>query len=688
MEGCVNAMTPDPNPADRAEELRKFLRDCEYKYYVLDAPDVPDHVYDEAMRELETLEKQHPELSAPDSPTKRVGGRPLSEFVQVHHDTPLLSLDDYFSLEELRRFDHAVRETVPNPHYETELKIDGLTVCIIYEDGVLVNASTRGDGYVGEDVTANVRTIRAIPLRLAVDLPRLEIRGEVYMPKAAFAKLNADREEEGEKIFANPRNAAAGSLRQLDPNVTAKRSLSAFFYEIQDSGDLKFSRQSEKVAFLKKAGLPVNPENAVCESVEESWKTIQKFGEMRHGLAYDIDGVVLKLEEVPGQLELGFTSRCPRWAAAYKFPPEEKETRLLSVELNVGRTGTIAPTAVLDPVTIAGSLISRATLHNFDYIAEKDLRVGDSVIVHKAGDVIPEILKSLPEKRTGSETPILPPQTCPACGGKTVRPPDEAAWRCENIDCPSRIRESLRFFASREAMDIDGMGPAVIDLLVKSRLVSAISDIYRLNTLQLTRLERMGEKSAGNLIAAIQESKKRPLARLITAMGIRHVGAHTAAMLCEHLPTMDSFLHAAQEELLKIGDIGPVMAASIVNFFASERNLALIERLRELGVNMEQPKPESAGSEFAGLTFVLTGTLPTLSRQEAGEIILKHGGKVSSSVSKNTSYVLAGADPGSKLARAEELGVSVLSEAQLFEMTGGKPPEKEKDSAPVQGSLL
>ncbi len=656
----------------KIDQLKQLIRTWDYEYYVLDSPTVEDAEYDAKMRELKALESEHPDLVTADSPTRRVSGTPLREFQTVRHRVPLLSLDNTFSLEELRDFDRRIRAADPHPHYETELKIDGLSIALIYENGELINAATRGDGSVGEDVTANVRTIRSIPLRLKEPLPRLEVRGEIYMPKSSFLHLNSEREENGEKVFANPRNAAAGSLRQLDSSVTAKRDLAAFFYEILYVEGIEIPTQKEKVAFLKRVGLPVNPHNVFCEDIDAVWQARDRFLAMRHDLPYDIDGVVVKLDNVSAQRELGSTARSPRWAIAYKFPPEEKETKFLRMELNVGRTGIVAPTAVLEPVLLAGTIVSRASLHNFDYIREKDLRIGDTVLLHKAGDVIPEILRPVTEKRDGSEQPIPEPDHCPSCGGPVVREGDEVAWRCENIDCPSRLKESLRFFASREAMDIDGLGPAVIELLLNHHLIQSIADLYRLKILQVAALDRMGEKSARNLLNAIEESRHRNLSRLITAMGIRHVGSRTAAVLCRTFPTIDAFLSATAEDFQKVDEIGPVMAESIVHFFALPRNRELIGHLRELGLNMEEKLPEGMDNSLAGQTFVLTGTLSTMTRQEAGERIQNKGGKVTGSVSKKTNYVVAGEDAGSKLAKAKELGIRVLNEQEFLSLLNGE----------------
>ena len=659
-----------PEVESRIFELREIIREADRKYYVLDAPDLTDAQYDRLMTELKQLESENPQLITPDSPTQRVSGTPLQEFPPVKHTTRLLSLDNVFDLEGLRGFDKKIRDVFPVPLYETELKIDGLTVEVVYEDGIMVQASTRGDGITGEDVTGNVRTIRSIPLRIPATISRLEIRGEIYMPKASFLRLNTECEEQGRNTFANPRNAAAGSLRQLNPAVTASRDLSAFFYEIQFADGKEFASQEEKIAFLKEMGLPVNPMNALCSGIEEVWAKQQEFLAVRHDLPYDIDGVVIKLNDVASQRTLGETSRCPRWAIAYKFPAEEAETTLTDITLNVGRTGVIAPTAILEPVQLAGSVISRATLHNFDYISMKDLLIGDRVVICKAGDVIPEILRSLPEKRNGTERKISIPERCPACGGAAVRSNGEAAYRCINPDCPARLRESLRFFATREAMDIEGMGPAVIDLLLEEKLLTGIADIYTLNMFQLVVLDRMGAKSAQNLLNAIAESKKRDLPRLITALGIRNVGTRTALEICKHYTTMDSLMGATVEVLQKIGDVGPIVAESIAAFFANEKNRELIARLKEYGVNMELYQQEELPQLLAGKTFVFTGTLSSMTRQDAGEIVRQLGGKVSSSIGPSVNYLVEGASAGSKHDKAVSLGIAILTEQEFLAMAG------------------
>lgn len=677
-----------PEAETRIAELRTLIREADRKYYVLDAPELTDAQYDKFMAELKQLEAENPHLITPDSPTQRVSGAPLQEFPSVRHTTKLLSLDNVFDLEGLRNFDKKIREAVPEPEYETELKIDGLTVEVVYEDGVMVQASTRGDGAIGEDVTGNVRTIRSVPLRIPATVSRLEVRGEIYMPKASFLRLNNECEEQGRNTFANPRNAAAGSLRQLNPAVTAARDLSAFFYEIQFADGKEFSSQKEKVLFLQEMGLPVNPMNALCNNIDDVWKKQEEFLSVRHELPYDIDGVVVKLNDVSAQKTLGETSRCPRWAIAYKFPAEEAETILKDVTLNVGRTGVIAPTAVLEPVQLAGSVISRATLHNFDYIAMKDLQIGDHVVICKAGDVIPEILRSLPVKRNGSEKQIPVPSHCPTCGGAAIRSNGEAAYRCINPDCPARLRESLRFFTTREAMDIEGMGPAVIDLLLEEKLIAGIADIYTLNMFQLVVLDRMGAKSAQNLLNAIAESKKRDLPRLITALGIRNVGSRTALEICKHYSSMDSLMAATVEDLQKIGDVGPVVAESIAAFFADAGNRALIARLKEYGVNMELQKQEDLPQLLAGKNFVFTGTLSSMTRQDAGEIVRQMGGKVSSSIGPSVDYLVEGASAGSKHEKALSLGIAILTEQEFLAMAGKEVSVTQKNNEPEQLSLF
>lgn len=650
----------------RINELREEIRNHDYQYYVLDQPLISDSEYDRLMCELISLEKDHPEFIAADSPTQRVSGQPLASFKTIRHRAPLLSLDNAFSRNDLHDFNRRVNKAAGPVSYMAELKIDGVSIALVYEQGVLINAATRGDGMVGEDVTSNIRTIKNIPLKLRNNIPRLEVRGEIYLPKNEFVRLNQEKEEKEEKLFANPRNAAAGSLRQLDPSVTARRALAGFIYDIIYMEGVSLANQRDALEFLHQQGLPVNPEARLCLTTDDIFAYCQEFEEKRHDLPYEIDGVVVKMNDFEARTSLGQTAKSPRWAIAYKFLAEEKETRLLSVELNVGRTGIIAPTAVLEPVFLAGTTVSRASLHNFDLVRDKDIRVGDVLLVHKAGDIIPEIIKPLIEKRIGTEEAILPPEDCPTCGGNAVRGESEVAYRCENINCPARLKESLVFFASRDAMDIDGMGAAVVEQLVTRGLVQNIADLFELSADQVSSLDRMGPKSSLNLIQAIEISKQRPLYRLITALGIRHIGLKSARILTGYLKNIDDFLKVSENELISIPEIGAIMADSIVNFFAEPRNRETIDRLQEAGVNMVENEIEPGQRILSGKTFVLTGTMQSLTRPEAAEKIEALGGKVTSSVSKKTDYVVVGEDPGSKYDKALVLGINILNEDEFL----------------------
>ncbi|MGE5389860.1 MAG: NAD-dependent DNA ligase LigA [Deltaproteobacteria bacterium] len=656
--------------AVRLNSLREEIRKHEYQYYVLDEPLISDAEYDALNRELIALEKEHPELVTTDSPTQRVGGQVAERFQRVAHRRPLLSLDNAFSTGDLREFNRRVGSAVSHPDYMAELKIDGVSIALVYEDGLLQTAATRGDGRVGEDVTANIKTIKTIPLRINRGLPRLEVRGEIYLPKNEFLRINAEKEEKGEKTFANPRNAAAGSLRQLDPSISASRALSTFIYDVTYIEGHEIPNQQEMLLFLVACGFPVNPEARYCSSIEEVDAYCLEYQEKRHQLPYEIDGVVIKLNGLADRQELGYTSKSPRWAIAYKFPPEERETRLVDVEINVGRTGVVAPTAIMEPVFLAGTTVSRASLHNFDLVRERDIRIGDMVLLHKAGDIIPEIIKPMTAYRTGQEVEIRPPAACPACQSLVVRFEGEVAYRCENINCPARLKESLIFFASRDAMDIDGMGPAVIEQLVEHELVRKLDDLYLLTGEELASLDRMGPKSAANLIQAIESSKSRPLHRLVTALGIRFIGGKSARILCDHIHSIDGFFTIKNGELMEIPEIGPRMAESLVAFFAEPRNIDTIERLKKAGVNTITENKGLESQELAGKTFVLTGTLPDLSRDEASEMIIAQGGRVSSSVSKKTDYVIVGAEPGSKYDKAVQLGINILDQDGLLDLLG------------------
>lgn len=671
----------DERAADlaEAEKLRREIRHNEYLYYVLDAPEITDAEYDRMMVRLRELEARYPDSIPADSPTQRVGGRASSQFTEVRHLEPLLSLGNVFSAEELRAFDERVRSGLPagsKVEYVMEPKIDGLACSLIYENGKLVRAATRGDGVVGENVTANVRTIRSIPLTLKVPegeaVPELlDVRGEVYMPRQAFMRLNEQRAERGESEFANPRNAAAGSLRQLDPQVTASRSLSFFAYYLVGEGAQP--KHSESLALLAHYGFKVSENYKVVENIDEAIKYIGDFNELRQGLSYDTDGAVIKVNDVYQQRILGATGKDPRWATAYKYPPEQAETTLEDIDWRVGRTGVLTPTAVLTPVKLSGSVISRATLHNEDFIRAKDIRIGDRVIINKAGEIIPEVLRVVVEKRTGDEKEVEIPNVCPECGWRVERQGEEAAIRCTNPHCPALGREGLIHFVSRDAMNIDGCGPSVINALLDAGLVRDAADLYSLRKEDLLKLERMGEKSADNLLAALTESKKNELDKLLFALGIRHVGAKVARILATEFGSMEKLQQAQPEELAQIRDIGDKIAESAVTWLNVPANIDLVERLAAAGLTMTFTPPASQeDNPFFGKTLVFTGTMPTLGRAEAKTMAQDVGAKVSGSVSKKTDYVIAGAEAGSKLEKAQQLGVTVIDEAEFLRMLKGE----------------
>lgn len=671
----------DERAADlaEAEKLRREIRHNEYLYYVLDAPEITDAEYDRMMVRLRELEARYPDSIPADSPTQRVGGRASSQFTEVRHLEPLLSLGNVFSAEELRAFDERVRSGLPagsKVEYVMEPKIDGLACSLIYENGKLVRAATRGDGVVGENVTANVRTIRSIPLTLKVPegeaVPELlDVRGEVYMPRQAFMRLNEQRAERGESEFANPRNAAAGSLRQLDPQVTASRSLSFFAYYLVGEGAQP--KHSESLALLARYGFKVSENYKVVENIDEAIKYIGDFNELRQGLSYDTDGAVIKVNDVYQQRILGATGKDPRWATAYKYPPEQAETTLEDIDWSVGRTGVLTPTAVLTPVKLSGSVISRATLHNEDFIRAKDIRIGDRVIINKAGEIIPEVLRVVVEKRTGDEKEVEIPSVCPECGWRVERQGEEAAIRCTNPHCPALGREGLIHFVSRDAMNIDGCGPSVINALLDAGLVRDAADLYSLRKDDLLKLERMGEKSADNLLAALAESKKNELDKLLFALGIRHVGAKVARILATEFGSMEKLQQAQPEELAQIRDIGDKIAESAVTWLNVPANIDLVERLAAAGLTMTFTPPASQeDNPFFGKTLVFTGTMPTLGRAEAKTMAQDVGAKVSGSVSKKTDYVIAGAEAGSKLEKAQQLGVTVIDEAEFLRMLKGE----------------
>lgn len=671
----------DERAADLAEvdKLRREIRHNEYLYYVLDAPEITDAEYDRMMVRLRELEARYPDSIPADSPTQRVGGRASSQFTEVRHLEPLLSLGNVFSAEELRAFDERVRSGLPagsKVEYVMEPKIDGLACSLIYENGKLVRAATRGDGVVGENVTANVRTIRSIPLTLKVPdgetVPELlDVRGEVYMPRQAFMRLNEQRAERGESEFANPRNAAAGSLRQLDPQVTARRSLSFFAYYLVGEGAQP--KHSESLALLAHYGFKVSENYKVVENIDEAIKYIGDFNELRQGLSYDTDGAVIKVNDVYQQRILGATGKDPRWATAYKYPPEQAETTLEDIDWRVGRTGVLTPTAVLTPVKLSGSVISRATLHNEDFIRAKDIRIGDRVVINKAGEIIPEVLRVVVEKRTGDEKEVEIPSVCPECGWRVERQGEEAAIRCTNPHCPALGREGLIHFVSRDAMNIDGCGPSVINALLDAGLVRDAADLYSLRKDDLLKLERMGEKSADNLLAALAESKKNELDKLLFALGIRHVGAKVARILATEFGSMEKLQQAQPEELAQIRDIGDKIAESVVTWLNVPANIDLVERLAAAGLTMTFTPPASQeDNPFFGKTLVFTGTMPTLGRADAKTMAQDVGAKVSGSVSKKTDYVIAGAEAGSKLEKAQQLGVTVIDEAEFLRLLKGE----------------
>lgn len=651
----------------RYEELKKQIEYHSDRYYNQDDPEISDFEYDMLMIELKNIEKEHPEFITKDSPTQHVGGKTDSHFAEVLHKVPLQSLQDVFSTADVIAFEERINKTVTSPSYVVETKIDGLSVSLEYEKGIFVRGATRGDGLVGEDVTVNLKTIKNIPNKLTKDVDII-VRGEVFMPKKDFEKLNEEREVLGEKLFANPRNAAAGSLRQLDPKITAERNLDIYIFNVQKSDDIKFTSHYESLNYMKELGFNVNPYVKKCNNIKEVLSAIDEIGNKRGELTFDIDGAVVKVDNLAQREEIGVTTKTPKWAVAYKYPPEKKETKVLDIVVQVGRTGAITPMAILEPVRVAGSVISKTTLHNEDFVKEKDIRIGDKVLIQKAGDVIPEVVEVLKEKRNGTEKEFQMPKICPVCGAEAVREDGEAVTRCTGIECPAMLFRSLIHFVSRDAMDIDGMGPAIIEQLLDKKLVENIADIYSLKYEDLVSLERMGDKSAKNLLNAIEKSKENSLEKLLNSFGIRHIGLKSAKILAKKYNNIEEIMNASYEELCGIKEIGEIMAESIVKFFESKQTKDLIERLKQNGVNMESKMEKSQDERFAGKIFVLTGTLPTLSRNEASEMIEKFGGKTSGSVSKKTSFVLAGEEAGSKLTKAEELGIQIITEAEFLEM--------------------
>ena len=646
------------------KELREKLNENARLYYTLDASTMSDYEYDRLYRRLQELEAAHPEEITPDSPTQRVGDAVLNDFAEVRHPVPLESLEDVFDGDEVKGFLSKVLETLPRTEYSVEPKVDGLSVALEYRDGRFYQGATRGDGRVGEDVTGNLRTVRSIPKNLPEKLPRLIVRGEVYMARSVFDRINEELELEGKPLLANPRNAAAGSLRQKDPKVCAKRQLDIAVFNLQLVEGRSFATHSETLDYLREQGFPVIP-HTVLRDPEEILEQIQKLGDNRMDFPYDIDGAVVKLNDLSDRSILGSTAKCPKWAVAYKYPPEQKESRVADIVVQVGRTGVLTPKAVLEPVRLAGTTVTNATLHNQDYITEKDIRIGDTVVVQKAGEIIPEIVSVVKEKRPEGTKPYHLPDKCPVCGAAVLRDPDGAAVRCTGAECPAQLLRNMIHFASRDAMDIDGVGPAVLQQLIESGLVSNPADLYDLRAEQLEGLDRMGKKSAQNTVDAIARSKENDLWRLIFALGIRQVGAKAAKILATHFGSMDGLRRATAEELTEIDDVGAVTADYITHWMQSDQAADLLARLQKAGVNMECHQ-ELVDRRFAGMTFVLTGALTRFTREEAGEMIELRGGKVSSSVSKKTTYVVAGENAGSKLKKAGELGVSVLSEEEFL----------------------
>jgi len=664
---------------EAVEQLRQQIHYHNYRYHILDDPEITDAEYDQRMRQLQELEQQFPELITPDSPTQRVGAQPVEEFGTILHSVPMLSLDNAFTPQEVREFDERVKRllgTTDAIAYVAELKVDGVAVELVYQDGVLIQGSTRGDGIRGEDVTENLRTVRTIPLRLLArghdSLPhRLEVRGEVYMTLIHFQRLNASRAEEGRPTFANPRNAAAGSLRQLDPRITAGRPLDIFCYGLGQVEGVTFTTHWDMLQRLASWGLKVNPHVERCVGIEAVLAYYERMQQQREDLPYEIDGVVIKVNSLEWQQALGVRSRSPRWAVAWKFEPKQALTRVKSIALQVGRTGALTPVALLEPVRVAGVEVSRASLHNPDEIARKDVREGDWVMVQRAGDVIPEIVEVLKERRTGQEQPFQMPTHCPICGSDVVRLEDEAVPRCVGLACPAQLKETIIHLAAKGAMDIDGLGEKTVDQLVERGLVKDIADLYYVTKADLLTLERLAEKSANNLLAAIERSRRTTLPRLMYALGIRHVGEHVTQVLSQHYPRLDELEKASYEDLRGIREIGPRIAQSLVGFFHDPGNQAVLEKLQRGGVQIVAIAPQAADQSLRGKSFVFTGALQSLTREEARRRVEAHGGRVTSTVSRQTSYVVAGEETGAKLDRARELGVTVLSEAEFQALISG-----------------
>lgn len=658
---------PEENMENRIKELTDRLNYYARRYYVDDAPEISDYEYDMLLRELKALEEQYPQFRRSDSPTQRVGGAVLDQFVPVRHEVPMESLQDAFSEEEIRDFDRRIKDQFPDAKYVVELKIDGLSVEAEYIDGNFVRGATRGDGVVGEDISENLKTVRALPLSIPNAPHRMIVRGEVYMPRRTFAELNATREEKGEALFANPRNAAAGSLRQLDSKIAAQRNLSIFVFNLQLCEGREFGSHFETLEALKEYGFPVSPMHKIFDTMDGAWNEVLSLGQMRADLPFDIDGAVIKTDDLAMRKRIGSTSKFPKWAIAYKYPPEEKETVLREIRVNVGRTGVLTPLAIFDPIQLAGTTVSKATLHNKDLIAEKDIRIGDTVVIRKAGDIIPEVVRSVPEKRPENTEIFRMPEVCPVCGSPLTT--EGPAVRCDNGECPAQLVKNIIHFVSRDAMDIDGMGTSIVEIFVEKGLIRSAADLYKLDREAIAQMERFGEKSAENLLNSVEESRNRGLDRLIYALGIRQVGQKAGKVLAKKFRSLDALAAATEEELCVTEDVGPITARYIREYFDNHKNKEYVERLRAAGLNFTDDS-EEGGTKFAGMTFVLTGTLPTYKRDEAAAMIEAEGGKVSGSVSKKTTYVVAGEEAGSKLTKAQALGIPVLSEADLLEMLG------------------
>lgn len=650
-------------------ELKDKINYHSHRYYVLDNPEITDAEYDKLMRQLLEMEEKDPSLITADSPSQKIGGKILEGFETVEHKVQMQSLQDAFSFDELRSFDERVKSALgKDAVYCVEEKIDGLSVSLEYRDSQFVRGSTRGDGNVGEDVTENLKTIMSIPLKLSVPVSYLEVRGEVFMPKKQFERLNAERELNGEQTFANPRNAAAGSLRQLNSGIAAKRGLDIFVFNIQEIEGAEIKSHLEGLEFLRKAGFKVISNQKEFASMEDAIKEVEAIGEKRQSLSYDIDGAVIKLNSLSDRASLGSTAKTPKWAIAYKYPAEKKETTIRNIFVQLGRTGVLTPNAEFDTVTLAGTFVSRATLHNMDYIREKDIRIGDKAIVYKAGDIIPEVLSVVKDKRDGSEKEFNMPLFCPVCNSPVKRDEGEAAYRCTGADCPAQLERTITHFVSRDAMDIDGMGSSIVSKLLDSGLIKNSADIYYLKKEDIAKIDKLGEKSSENLIAAIEKSKKNDLSKLLYALGIRHIGMGAAKLIAAKVKTIDALFDITEEELTSIEDVGGVMAKSVIDYFSQEHVREMIERMKEAGVNTTYYEQEALGNVFEGMTVVLTGTLSSMGRKEAADIIEKNGGKVSGSVSKKTSLVIAGEEAGSKLDKANALGVRVIDEAEFLKM--------------------